>query len=331
MNQPLFYLPNVSRKEEYRLETRIWNDGSNLKAEKRAANPAASDHLFSMVEKYELLKKQGEFNSLVNIASAKPHDEAVIFNFIAGPNAERMLIEQILENQNKTAIDTLERMVHIIDSLPKKKLNPADNTLYKSIFSDSYDETCDCVGIGIVDLNLDNIIVDKADEWHLIDYEWVFNLPIPRHYLVQRVLWWFTLRHQEAFRYHAQSITMVEIADDIVMPQFIYDKYTDVFASLKKFLKSEDAFQVYVSGKNAKQRANIAIHEKPKIKTFPNLGLERLKRLELHVQELKIKNENLNRNYHNAKTELSSIKDSKFYKLYRKTKKLENYTKKLFK
>lgn len=331
MNQPLFYLPNVGRKQEYRLETRIWQDGSGLKAEKRAFSPAANDHLLSMVNKYELLTKHRSFCKLLNIVRIERQADTVVFKFVNGPNAERVLIGHILESRHQAAIDVLERIVDIVDTLPKKKVDPTANELYKPVFGDSYSGLHDCIDIGIVDLNLDNIIVDEDDKWYLIDYEWVFEFPIPRHYLIQRILWWFMLRHQEAFRYHAQSTGMVEVAEDIVMPKFIYDKYSDVFANIKKFVKAEDAFQLYVSGEGAKRRSDMAFYENPEIITFPHLGLERLKRLELRIQELRAEHKNLSRTYQRTKTELSSVKASRAYSLYRRFKRLENYAKKPFK
>src|SRR3990167_4486666 len=108
--QPVFFLSNTDRKDEFLIETRIWNNDSSFVIEKKAVNEKSQKHLDNMVNTYHKLSDLKKLSSLINIlAPAQSSDQKLIFDYIEGPTAERVLLEKILIEDKQGVCDIIEK------------------------------------------------------------------------------------------------------------------------------------------------------------------------------------------------------------------------------
>lgn len=248
--QPVFFLSNTDRKDEFLIETRIWNKDGAFYAEKKAVTDEAQKHLERMFNTYTALSGVKKLSNVISIvAPAKSPQGNLIFDFIEGISAERVLLEKVLLEDKKGAYYIIDKLFSLIDALPSAKVNPNSNPEYVKVFGKTFNKIQDCTTLGIIDLNLNNVIIDKNNQWHLYDYEWAFDFPIPKQLLRLRFLWYFVYRHREILRYHAQRIDSICINKNIYMPKFLYERYKEVFKDFDDLRLAESGFQYYLTGK----------------------------------------------------------------------------------
>jgi hypothetical protein len=212
---------------------------------------AAKPHLGNMLTVHKRLSAYKKMNSLiVPVPIEQLSDGGVRFPYIDGKGVERLLVTHILNNETDDALAIIDKLLAIIDTLPVKNLNPNDNPKFVEVFGTSYNVKQECVTPGIIDLNLDNIIEDQKGQWHLIDYEWTFDFPVPKALIVQRFFYWFFVqRYQGILQYHATRIEQLRIGPAVCVPAYTYKKYGWAFKDFDKVVHAESKFQQYVTGK----------------------------------------------------------------------------------
>lgn len=308
MKQPVFFAADPGRKEEFILETRIWQQDDSFVAEKRCWNQKSASHLDSLVSNYEKLSKLPELNKLVELSRAWKDGRKVFFEFAKGENAEKVLLDAIMAKDEMQVRDIINKLMKIVEVLPSTKTNPTDNPRFKSIFGASYRGSYACTKIGPVDLNLDNFIIDSQGDWHFFDYEWLFDFPIPKLFLKQRFLLKFIIRYQETFRYHIVNLDCLELADRLYIPKVIFENYPQLLKSINKTQLSEAAFIKYVTGRESKPGSIIRFYSKPvKPDKLPDLGIDYLLK---QIQEGK----ELSATIERLQQEKRNILESKTYK-----------------
>lgn len=255
--QPVFYVLKTNRKNQFLIETRIWNR-NGMYVEKKAASPASRDHLGKMLESYKALSGVKMINASI-VAPTKISPDVLRFDFIVGKSVERTLLENVLADDRRGVYSLIDTLFTLIDALPSLTTNPTENLDYVNVFGKSFNAAQECTSLGVIDLNLDNLIIDARGGWHLYDYEWVFDFPVPKQLLRARILWFFLTRHRETLRYHSQRIESVQIGDSLFAPKYVYDHYQKDFNHLEELSIAESAFQSYTSGKVDKDAANFDV------------------------------------------------------------------------
>ena len=320
--QPVFFLSNTDRKDDFLIETRIWNKNGALVVEKRAVTEAAKKHLDHMINTHRVLSGVTDLSKLLNIvAPGKSQNQSVNFNYIKGVSAERMLLEKVLLKDEKGSCAIIDKLFSMIDCLPSIKINPANNSRYNKVFGKSFNKTLDCTELGIIDLNLDNIIVGDDGVWHLYDYEWTFDFPVPKQLMRLRFLWYFIYRHREVLRYHAQRIDSVLVNKNLYFPHFLYDRYKEIFKDFDDLRVAEAGFQQYVTGnKNYKLSAGWNVDPDLALASPSFVGIEAtLNQTVLKAHDQLVTNLQLERQKRvNVENELSEITSSKGYRLAKK-------------
>lgn len=279
--QPVFFTRKTNRNKQFLLETRIWKDGSGLWSEKRAASPASAKHLERMLQTHQKLSQNTELQRLMHIVAAqKLSDGSIRFEWIDGVSSERLLLEHVVANRQAEALALIDKLFRIMDCLPGNEAKPVDNLGYVKIFGKSFGSRQPCIAPGLLDLNLDNIMVSKDGSWHLFDYEWSFDFPLPKKLLRVRILWFFLYRHREILRYFSNSVDMVVLGDSLIIPAFMFEAYADDFKNLASFAKAELNFQLYVSGSQDTTFAKLAANNPEDAKPFkePVLGIDAIYR-----------------------------------------------------
>jgi hypothetical protein len=315
MKDLIFFTESPSRLSEFDVSTKIFITDKSTYALKSAKTPKAQNHIDKTINTYEHLKKnEKKFIKLISPVPARNKDGGVCFDYISGTNAERLLLDKILAKDEITTFRLINQLIDAINSLDEIIIDPTSNQTYVDVFGSSINGVQPCAKTGLVDLNLDNIIINGSG-WNLIDYEWSFEFPVPKIYLVQRFFYWFfSHRYKEILLLNHENLDLIELGSSILVPSYIYNMYKEYFNSLKDTVESESFFQFYVHGSHIKPE--IFFGKPYNFEVTPKTSS--LKTLLETNSNLNNTNAILEQKYNDAIKEIESIKNSKKYKLLEK-------------
>lgn len=171
-----------NRKEKFKLITGFVTAENSKKVYKEAATPEAKEFADSLLTKYDRLRK---FELPFKVVEPEKINNKIYFDFIDGHTLAFIIENYIRQGHEDKAVDEVKSYINLISALATE--NKIDISKSKSFFGneiENYEEWIEC---GLVDLDLGNIIKNK-EGYHLIDYEWVFEFPIPLEYILFRAL-----------------------------------------------------------------------------------------------------------------------------------------------
>jgi len=175
---------NNFRKRKFRTMTFVsYDENDNRVAIKKAATKDAYKFVNSLDEKRKLLKK---VNFSIEPTDVNVEDGIAKFNFVEGKSLDSLLIKAFNRRDEERFIKLIEGFIKIIKN--NNLVKSGHSNEFKKIFRNSADgKNLEYLKLGVVDLNFDNIILRNAEEnYSLIDYEWVFNFPIPYKFVIFR-------------------------------------------------------------------------------------------------------------------------------------------------
>lgn len=320
VNRPIFVVSRLDRKAEFALNTCIYVNGAGQKyVVKQPADGYFSAHFNSIFEAPEKLEPLSKGRYPIKIIKPTPMGGAVMFPFVRGKSVERIMLDKVLANDEQAVLKIIKRFVVALDKLPSTKCIPTNDSQYKKIFGNSFDKRVECIVPGIVDLNLDNLIEDKDGVWHLVDYEWTFDFPVPKDYLLGRMLLaFFILRYQPLIRNLAARIEQVEVGKSHSMPAYVADKYDKWIRIFPEVLATESHFQSYVLKREESLGGFSYIPKERRNKVEPPAQLiDDYMGTQQSNRELKDRNQQLS-------DELKNIRNSRTYKTALKLSELKN-------
>lgn len=211
----------IMRKELFQLETIV--DKEYWKVYKKTLTEKSIDFLQSFITKHKKLSQDKIFtkNQYILLPVSKTKD----LNCIEFPYINGFTYEEILLKEDTDTL--LSKYEECIESFSTKKMNKKEAALFECVFWQSclHEISLSC---GIVDLLLSNMILESwTNNTYIIDYEWVFNFPIPKKYVIWRALKKSNLLHRKKILKNNK----ISFFDEI------------------KFLRLEDSFRKYVHHK----------------------------------------------------------------------------------
>lgn len=259
--QPLFYRSNRDRKQEFLIETTV---ESNAVVQKRALTSGGDSHVTAMGAHYDTLSSIFGDGSIVSPVSGTVKSGSVVFPFVGGVTLDRHILDQIIRGDTNAVLATIRHFIQLVKTLPEA---PSSND-YKTVFGNVvWPESTTYVTPALIDSNFDNIIIDESGQWHLIDYEWVFNFPIPVDFLIARTLIYFFQGYAEMLRYHGNTINLVELVGGTFTPDYIHQAFKQYFEVAPLVLEMESNFQKYVLGKKLQFKSVMREAPEP---VYPN-------------------------------------------------------------
>lgn len=189
----ILYVKNSSeRAKAFQLRTTIYEDNGEKFVKKEILCPEALPHLMKMRESYTKLT-----NSIINphIKLAKIIDEtpkSLTFEFIEGISLEKRFYaaKQAGAEEAKKVIDSYIQLVD--EGFKTKPFDSKESSEYTmKIFGDieshQIEKNITLEGASNIDLIFSNIIY-SGNEVCIIDYEWVFDLPISLDFIYFRAI-----------------------------------------------------------------------------------------------------------------------------------------------
>lgn len=177
---------NQNRNDRFCICTEILKKSGDLIVLKSSASAESKNFLDQILCNYEKLNKS---NFSIKPVGVKNNGEnSIVFDYMQGETLESLLLKSLRANNPDEFIKLLNEYKHAV--LDNAMIMHTVNADFIDIFGEHKDEIAqESLRAGIFDLNFDNIIRsrDKSD-LRLIDYEWMFDFPMPVKYIFFRAL-----------------------------------------------------------------------------------------------------------------------------------------------
>lgn len=228
MKNTIFCKYNNNRNPKFQTRTSIIIDGDRKYIEKKAVNESGINHIKKFEDDYELSKK-----IYANLWFVPPIvcDDKVEYPYIEGTP-----IEEIYKGDDNNS----EEIISFTKEIIEKYIKPSEDIETKYIKYDEFleffgDVDCSeeiCIKPCNIDMIFDNIVIAKGVPV-VYDYEWVFDFPIPKDYVIYRIL----------CRVYSKRF-------DVLVKNYSLEEFVEQFdidlERQKKFRSMEDHFMEYV-------------------------------------------------------------------------------------
>lgn len=229
--QPIYVKFNSYRKPEFRLRTEMRPEGEKIFVYKVAENKKSEIFLKNISKTYGELEN---FNTKIKLNLPSVVEEKTIkFEYISGITLLENFEIAAKQNSYKKCMEIYKKLEQVIDMFPSEEATLSSD--FKKIFGEGKEKAYTVIKLGVLDINLDNIIIDKGNVLHLIDYEWSFDFGIPKRYILYRAI------------YYSYSYLGSIIANFVKMED-VEKEFNFTETEIKEYLRWEKNFQEYVSG-----------------------------------------------------------------------------------
>jgi len=328
----LFAQANLSRKKTFQVQTIIFKENKKIFVRKITLNDDAFNHLNALKNNYLVIKKN-KINTPKIIAKKINY---IDFEFLPFPSLEYFIEEKIYEQDFENLNDLIKIGFDFINSLKTIKINPYQNKEFTEIFDPKNlikKELEECLNLGILDINFDNLLFDsKKNKIYLIDFEWFFNFPIPKKLILFRSIFYLSLHLQSLIKNRCSSkFPCLEIFKNFYVPKIFWQNLNFNTDEIKKYYFWEINFQNYVNQMQTKYDENIFLKQfnekKEKLDNslykFSFSQVDQLTQLQsqpqkqlFQIQNLEAQIKQLQAHAKNLETQLNTIKSAKFFRLW---------------
>ncbi len=288
----------ISDSRDYRFQiiTELYKTKTGVSVRKINKLPEGYEWLKTIKANENKLNKA--FKNKVRICPSTLIDSYLEFDFIEGDGMDKELKSACSTCDTKSIIDVLDKYYEIIRYM-KTDDNFTATEEFKVIFGEpSLPETSESGNIVNIDLLFSNIIRSNGTDT-IIDYEWVFDFPIPLEFVFWRGL-----------TYSCEIASL-----DSKIRNEIFTHYGLTYDKLDTYRKMEDSFQAYVYGDMVRRYDYSRVIP---IEAFDvNKCISDNQILMADKQTLITDKKNLEAYIEDLKNELNSIRSSKSWKILR--------------
>ena len=178
----LYVKLNQGRKEKFRLLTRIVRENGEVRAEKEAMVPQAEE----FVEKLEKLGTESTGSDKYRNLPCKVENGKISYPLLTG----KTLHQEIAELAHKGEIEEIKTLLKKFyqEFFGARKVMDYRTGEFREVFGD-YPGRSDyeCVCPANVDLICSNIFMGENGN-QIIDYEWMFDFPVPVNFIMWRLI-----------------------------------------------------------------------------------------------------------------------------------------------
>ena len=233
MMQTVYAKYNNARCPRFATRTELLLDSENgdRAVRKTALTPEGQAHIDAFADKYAIVKKLYKDVCVIDVECK---DGGACFPFVTGQTAG-----SAVEADLRNADDVVKRIKHYL-----RKIDTfADGSFVDFAPCKEFEEVFGeiryqgpAVRCANVDEILDNFLITD-DRLTLIDYEWVFDFPVPARYIQFRTVYYFYVKNHS-------------ILSQMVDEQEYMDRFGCPPEEVALWKQMEDAFQQYVHGRN---------------------------------------------------------------------------------
>lgn len=230
MEQTIYVKYNNTRCPQFATRTEIVDDGEKRFVRKTALTPEGRAHIDAFSDKSAIVQR---LYKNIHAIDVKLENGGAIFPFVTGQTAGSD-VETALHDSDKT-IDRLKHYLRRIDTFTDDFIDFAPCEEFTEVFG-NLDYHGPALRYANVDEILDNFLITD-DGLMLIDYEWVFDFPVPIRYIQFRTVYYFYVKNHSIL-----SQTMDE--------QTYLNRFGCPPDEVRQWKRLEDHFQQYVHGED---------------------------------------------------------------------------------
>ena len=227
------------RKKEYQTKTSINKEDNEKFVLKEYLNKQNRDYnIFEkMIESFLILNK--EYTN-VNYVSPELNGDKCIFEFIEGEAQDTILSKYVHDTEKlvleiKNAVDKIYKYNEEFTGEFKVTLE------YEKIFGEDYPKTKEkALKVTNLDMTFENIII-KDSKAYCIDYEWIFDFPIPIEFVIYRMI---SIFYSKFNMYFSEKLNKTKLLIEVGVKEINIDVYN----------KMERKFSEFAFGKNNSMR-----------------------------------------------------------------------------
>lgn len=232
MKKILFTKFCSERKKEFQIETQIVEENNNKHVIKRPLYKEGKEHIKRIFQNYKRLSSNFYKNDNVYVCPCEIKDDGVYFEYINGKNLDVIIGEYVIEKNYEELCNLIEKLMRVIYNVENSQTFEKTPEFIK-IFGDlEFSNNLKSSDNSNIDMIAGNIII--GEKISIVDYEWVFQFPVPFKYIIFRTL----------FFNHDIACLPKEIQDRIYEIPEISEKDKQLFFEM------EINFQKYVSDNN---------------------------------------------------------------------------------
>ncbi len=187
MDRIIYTKYSNERDTRLRIKTHIRESEKQRYILKLPMTDAAQLHIDSIYNMYNMLTELYSGTS-IKINKCIPYDKGIRFEFLDGITFEEILDEHLARKDYLGIIDLIrEYKSKLLDRISTKQFIPTEG--FNRVFGNvDLNKSLEAVSVANIDLIFSNIIVDKDNEWNIIDYEWTFAFEVPINFILYRAL-----------------------------------------------------------------------------------------------------------------------------------------------
>ena len=231
MNKICYAKYNRTRIPEFQTKTLIVEENGEKKVVKEALFSEGQSHIQSFLDKYVWINDLYQNIQPVNCTF---ENGQAVFPCLNGDTVGSCL--ELLLSDRGTLLSEMKKYMDKLFCYKDEYIIDFEMTQkFENIFG-VCNKNCKALKIANIDEIFDNFIID-GNQIYLIDYEWVFDFPIPLDFIRFRSVYYFYVKNGN---YLSNTISLDEYLD-----YFGYDSN-----NRENWIQMDDAFQQYVHGKD---------------------------------------------------------------------------------
>ena len=278
MVQIKFVKYNSTRRERFQIKTTILEENGTRYVEKAALSMEGAPHIWSFASNYGLLSGQ---HRVLKFAEPVIHEDRsrARFPYLTGETLAERLGREI--QGGKAPVDAIREALDLVFDVAPECVEPfrvtpeflevfgGDECSFEDMEDDSF-------VISNVDALFENMMLTE-DGLYCLDYEWVFQFPIPVQFLKYRTLYYFYQQYHSLMEYESRESFLAEFGISVEMAG--------------RYQAMEQCFQEYVHGENQRIYLENFMIQTKTVKELAQVDgelertKERLEQLKLQVKE----------------------------------------------
>lgn len=231
MEKLIYVKFSEDRAPEFCIKTQIMAEGEKRTIYKSGIDRAITEHLRRMPDRYQWLTER-YCNVNVWVNEVRESLEGMEFPFVHGESLQTHLDHYLAQKDYQRV---QELICEYTEKLLLEKAYTGDfspNEEESRIFGDIVLEDVKLAQVSNIDMIFSNILIDEKG-WHLIDYEWTYNFPVPQKFILYRALLYWK---------HTSNVLEDYALEDVLSWGHITQEEAKIFSDM------EIAFQKYVAG-----------------------------------------------------------------------------------
>ena len=342
-NQVQYTKYSTDRDKRFAIRTdRLVDEDNNAIINKHALFQEGKKHLDHMIKMGEILSER--YKDTIIISKSTLRDNALNNEFVSGKPYEKFITDLIDHREKDKFLEELNLYINKI-YFSSGETKPFSMTPeFIEVFGEhealnDYDLKSDFVTD--IDMVFENIIVSESGQWQLIDYEWTFDFPIPREYVLFRTLhylynsteiaalipWVEMMEYvgiepplEKCFRDMEQHFQDFVLGETMTIDRLINSKATPKAAFLDEIISKYEFYDEGVMYMNAYKQSE---HEKCSINMQYKALQGEYKNLCNKAEDLVMSYNELKDDYIREKATLTGIVEGRTYKFANKLKNLK--------